>query len=417
MSTSRGAASVRPFTGPVRAGLVPLRALCLALCLILPLALVSGCAKKPAPQPMPPRVALAETPQFFADHLHPAGQELDSWKEMAPTIRKSLNYTERRDPDDIAVSRQGLTVTWGELADSLRELRALLPELDKNPGLLLERFRWVEVSGGIAYSGYYQPLIRASRTKKGPYTQAIYAKPPELDSYRRRHGRFHSREAIDGPRQVLAGRGLELAWADPVDVYFLQIQGSGKLVFDDDTTAYLNYDGQNGHKYRASGRIIRELGWKLNRGDVLEQRAFFKKYPERQHPVFFQNPSYVFFRYSTRGATGAINEQVDDWLSLATDRRFLPLGGIIAYGVNIPDRKEGTIPLRGLGFAQDTGGAIKRNRIDVYCGDTERANYVASFLDAKGPAWLLLKRDAPKDSAGGGAKDARAAAKDAGRSS
>ena len=215
---------------------------------------------------------------------------------------------------------------------------------------------------------------------------------PRPNSWRSRGRRFHSREAIDGPRQVLAGRNLELAWADPVDVYFLQIQGSGKLIFDDGTTAYLNYAGQNGHKYRASGRIIREKGYVLYSGDVLEQRQWFKDNPDKIHEIFFANPSYVFFRFGTRGAVGAINQTVDDYISLAVDRTFLPLGGIVAFGVNVPDQTYTTAPLRGIGLAQDTGGAIKRNRIDIYCGSGDRANYIASNLDAAGPAWLLLKR-------------------------
>ena len=91
-------------------------------------------------------------------------------------------------------------------------------------------------------------------------------------------------------------------------------------------------------------------------------------------------------------ATGAMGYQVDDWLSLATDRGFIPLGAVVAYGVNAPDEKRGRVPLRGIGFAQDVGGAIKRNRIDIFCGGDERANYVASHLDAKGPAWVLLAK-------------------------
>ena len=89
---------------------------------------------------------------------------------------------------------------------------------------------------------------------------------------------------------------------------------------------------------------------------------------------------------------GAINQTVDDYISLAVDRTFLPLGGIVAFGVNVPDQTYTTAPLRGIGLAQDTGGAIKRNRIDIYCGSGDRANYIASNLDAAGPAWLLLKR-------------------------
>ena len=87
-----------------------------------------------------------------------------------------------------------------------------------------------------------------------------------------------------------------------------------------------------------------------------------------------------------------MGQVVDDWLSLATDRKYIPLGAVVAYGVNAPDPDYGTIPLRGIGFAQDVGGAIKRNRIDIFCGGGERANYVASHLDAHGPAWVLVAR-------------------------
>ncbi len=378
-------------------------------CVLVCLLILSGCARQPAPTPPLPGVALAESEEWFVSGLLPANQELDSWKELGPTLRKSLDYVGRQAPDALAVNRKGLKVTWGEIAASLQELRRLLPELDRTPGLLLERFRWVRVDGGIKYSGYYEPRVRASRVRTEKFSQPIYACPPDLDRYKRRHGRYYSREDIDGPRQVLAGRGLELAWADPVDVFFLQIQGLGRLIFDDDTTANICYAGQNGHKYVASGRIIVREGHKLRNGDVMEQTAWLKGNRQHMWKIFFQNPSYVFFRYSTRGALGAMNTSVDDWVSLATDRCFLPLGCVVAFGVNVPDLKLGTVPLRGIGFAQDTGGAIRRNRIDLYCGGSERGRYVASNLDATGPCWMLLRRDKPLTPAPEAAADTTAA--------
>lgn len=111
------------------------------------------------------------------------------------------------------------------------------------------------------------PAVRASPG----YTQAVYGLPPDLKRVRAKRGRYHDRRAIE-EKQVLANRGLELAWAaDPVDVFFLEIQGSGRLIFDDGTQAYVNYAGQNGHKYKSSGRIMREKGL-LKRGDIFEQR-------------------------------------------------------------------------------------------------------------------------------------------------
>ena len=113
---------------------------------------------------------------------------------------------------------------------------------------------------------------------------------------------------------------------------------------------------------------------------------------ERQKEIFNENPSYVFFKFGMRGSMGAMGYQVDDWLSLATDPRYIPLGAVVAFGVNAPDPQTGRFPLRGIGFAQDTGGAIKKDRIDIYAGGSDRGNYVASFLDASGPAWVLVRR-------------------------
>lgn len=359
-----------------------------AICLFL-----SACGEKRLPEipPSAPEVSSGESVEFFISNLTPANQDLESFKDMAPTISKSLAYVNSKPANAYAIDAPHLKVTWGRMARTLQRLQELLPELDKNPGLLAENFQWVAVPNGIDYSGYYEPRVRASRTRKPGYTQAIYAVPPDLASMRKKRGKYYDRRTIETD-QVLAGRGLELAWAaDPVDVFFLEIQGSGRLVFDDGTEAYINYAGQNGHKYKSSGRIMREKGL-LSRGDIYEQREWLANNPERVREILNENPSYVFFKFGGRGPTGAMGHTVDDWLSLATDRSFIPLGSIIAYGVNVPDEQKGAAPLRGIGFAQDVGGAIKRNRIDIFCGGDERANYVASHLDAKGPAWVLLDK-------------------------
>ena len=310
----------------------------------------------------------------------------------APALRASRAHIAGREPGQVAVAHGDVAVTWGDVAKTLDCLEALLPRLDAEPGLLAERFRWVKLKDGAAFSGYYEPVVKASRTRKPGYEQAIYALPPDMKQYKRRHkGRYYTRRQIE-EQQLLAGRGLELAWAaDPVDVFFLEIQGSGRLVFDDGTEAFINYAGQNGHKYKSSGRIMREKGL-LKRGDIFEQRQWFKDNPQRVREILNENPSYVFFRYGSRGPTGAMGHVVDEWLSLAVDRSYIPLGAVVAFGVNVPDEKYGSLPLRGIGFAQDVGGAIKQRRIDLFCGGSERANYVASHLDAPGPAWVLVAR-------------------------
>ncbi|MDR3358876.1 MAG: MltA domain-containing protein [Desulfovibrio sp.] len=351
-----------------------------------------ACAKKApgrAVPPIGPPVAF-ESPAFFVGNLAPGNQNLKSWIDIAPTLRKSLLHVKGKAGDVVAVRRPGLTLTYGDLARTLTRLQELLPRLDAEPQLFLLHFRWIELNGGINYSGYYEPILRASRTRAAGYPQPLYHCPPELK--RRRHsGKFYTRRAIE-EKQVLADRGLELAWvADPVDSFFLEIQGSGSLLFEDGTRVHVNYDCQNGHKYKSSGKIMREKGL-LERGDIYEQREWFKKNPDRVREILNDNPSYVFFHPGDRGPIGAMGHEVDPWLSIATSRSHIPLGAVVAYGVNAPDPLHGRVPLRGIGFAQDVGGAIKGNRIDIFCGSDERANYVASHLDAKGPAWVLTAK-------------------------
>ncbi|MDR1776311.1 MAG: MltA domain-containing protein [Desulfovibrio sp.] len=350
----------------------------------------SACAKKtPMPEVLPPPVGF-ESPAFFVGNLAPSGQNLKSWSDMASTLRKSLLYVKSKPSGAVAVHGPNLTLTYGDLTRTLNRLRELLPRLDAEPGLLLQYFQWIEVNGGIDYSGYYEPTVKASRVRKPGYTQAVYYCPPELKGANGKR-RYYDRKTIE-EKQILAGRGLELAWAaDPVDSFFLEIQGSGRLLFEDGTWVVVNYDCQNGHKYKSSGKIMREKGL-LERGDIYEQREWFKKNPDRVREILNDNPSYVFFRLGDRGPVGAIGQEIAPWLSLATSRDVIPLGAVVAYGVNMPDERHGRFPLRGIGFAQDVGGAIKGRRIDIFCGSDTRANYVASHLDSKGPAWILVAR-------------------------
>ena len=355
--------------------------LLISICIFL-----QACAgkKSKAPQ-LPPiiPVTMQESADYFVQNLHPQNQNMRSWNDLAPSINKSLRYVSTKPQSAKAINRGTLSMTWGDMRTTLLRLKTLLPELDKNPQLFLDNFRWVALPKGIKYTGYYSPVVRASKTPKKGYTQPIYSRPPELGGNRP----FFTRRQIDEGK--LANRGLELAWAaDPVDVFFLEVQGSGCLLLDDGSRVCINYDGQNGHKYKSSGRIMREKGL-LKRGDIFEQRQWFKDHPDRVKEILLDNPSYVFFKLGGSGPTGAMGSVVDDWRSLATDRSYIPLGSIVAYGVNIPDQQRGTTALRGIGFAQDVGGAIKQNRIDIYCGSDDRANYVASFLDSSGPAWVL----------------------------
>ncbi len=333
-----------------------------------------------------------ESAQEFLDQLTPAKQNMHSWNELTPTLQKSLSYVKAKNQEAFAIKRPDLTLTWGQLRQSLEELLQILPQIDTNPDLLLEHFTWIQIEEGIKFTGYYEPLVLASRTPKPGY-HPIYKRPPELTEYRRKKIKYHSREAIDSDK-ILAERGLELAWAKSiVDIYYMQIQGSGKLLFEDGSTSYINYAAQNGHKYTISGKTMKDMGL-ITRGNVLEQRKWFLENPSRISEILNTNPSYVFFSQGKGGMRGATGRILDPLRSLASDRRFIPLGAIVAYGLNMPHILLEKTPMRGLAFTQDVGGAIKGNRCDIFMGGGPVAEFTASLLHDHGIAWVLVSKKA-----------------------
>jgi membrane-bound lytic murein transglycosylase A len=241
------------------------------------------------------------------------------------------------------------------------------------------------------YTGYYEPVIPVSRMRTPEFSQPVYSTPKDLAAGKRRaKKRYHDRAAID-KGGVLQGKGLEMAWMDPAEAFFLQVQGSGRLHFDDGGEAYVNYAAQNRHKYVSIARIMREQGLlEEGKSGMSAIKAWLRSHPERQEEIFMHNQSYVFFRWGIK-PKGAMGYAVHPWVSLAVSRSCIPLGAVVAYGVNLPE-EGGSQPLRGIGLAQDVGGAIKGQRIDIFCGEGSRAEHIAGRLDAQGEAWVLLAK-------------------------
>lgn len=363
--------------------------------------------------PLPPYTeAAADEVRAAVAAMDPRSQGLASWTDLAPALGQSLAHMAGRPGDGVALDQPGLRVTNAELAAALKQLSALLPLLDGNPGLLVERFRWLRVD--TAWTGYYEPVLRASRGPAPGYSHPIYRTPPDMRvaelitsgsgrqrvTYRVADGSgdrmrrpYHDRAEIDAG--ALRGRGLELAWAaDQVDVYILHVQGSGRVRFTDGSEARVLYAAQNGRPYASIGRILKERGELPPDGvNMPAIRQWLERHPDQARQLMNANPSYVFFRMAEggKGPLGCMGRPLTPWVSLATDRSVLPSGALVAFSAPVPQPAGGGA-VTGLGLAQDTGGAIKGYRIDLFCGAGERAAAVAGHLDAPGPAWLLLPR-------------------------
>ena len=263
------------------------------------------------------------------------------------------------------------------------------------------------------FTGYYEPTLQGSGRRHGAFQTPLYTRPPELVSVdlgsfredlrgRRIAGRvvddrlmpFGDRSAIEAGS--LAGRGLELLWVDdPVDAFFLHVQGSGVVVLDDGREVRVGYAAQNGHPYVAIGKVLVEReAMALEDVSMQSLRGWLAEHPEDAAEVMAANPSYVFFRrLEGEGPLGAQGVVVTPGRSLAVDMTFHPLGVPVwldaaapAPDPALPDR-----PLRRLLVAQDTGGAIRGPvRGDVFWGPGDAAAAVAGRMKHPGRMWVLL---------------------------
>jgi membrane-bound lytic murein transglycosylase A len=239
------------------------------------------------------------------------------------------------------------------------------------------------------FTGYFEIELNGSRHRHGHFQTPIYRRPPDLGvtpSY--------SRAQIE--EGALAHRGLELFWVDnPIDAFFLQIQGSGRIRLEDGQDIRVGYDGQNGLPYVAVGRLLLERG-EIPRGKVTMAsiRAWMRAHPQAGAALRREDPSYVFFRIiKGDGPIGAEGVALTSERSLAVDRSYIPLGVPIWLAASeqfIPD-----VAVRRLVMAQDTGGAIKGPvRGDLFWGADTAAGNRAGEMDARGRYYLLLPRAA-----------------------
>jgi membrane-bound lytic murein transglycosylase A len=261
------------------------------------------------------------------------------------------------------------------------------------------------VGGGTSFAtGYFEPEILGSRTPLPGYDVPVYRKPPDLVEQDAttaqatgtpRRGRlvdgvivpYFDRTEIENG--ALAGRGLEIAWAaDTIDMFFLQIQGSGRLRLPDGGVMRIGYAGQNGREYVGIGKLMKDRGL-LGPGQTSMQGivAYLRANPEEGRAIMRENGSYIFFQELTGpGPLGALGRPVTSQVSVAADPRFVPLGAPVFLQLDRPEAN-------GLWIAQDTGGAIKgANRFDTFWGAGDYAATTAGGMAARGRAYIFLPK-------------------------
>ncbi|MFL9880705.1 murein transglycosylase A [Herbaspirillum rhizosphaerae] len=261
-------------------------------------------------------------------------------------------------------------------------------------------------------TGYYEPLLRGSRKRGGPYQTPLYKAPddlltidlaslyPELKNMRLR-GRVVGNKVVPyfSRAELLqsgALNGKELVWVDdPVEAFFLQVQGSGRVILDgSQETVRLAYADQNGYPYKSIGRYLVDKGeMTLSQASAQGIKAWVIANPSRQNELLNANPSYIFFKEEkvgdpSKGPNGAMGLPLTGQRSIAVDRQHIPLGAPVFLATTQPNSDA---PLQRLVLAQDTGGAIRGAvRADYFWGFGNEAGEKAGAMKQRGMMWVLL---------------------------
>ncbi len=277
------------------------------------------------------------------------------------------------------------------------------------------RLRAADGTGEGTITGYYVPDLNGSRKPSARFAYPLYRVPddllvidfgdlyPELKGMRLRgrlDGRrvvpYYDRAAID--RSPKNFKGFELLWVDdPVELFFLQIQGSGRVRLESGERIFVNYADQNGHPFRSIGKVLIDRGEVPREGLTMQSiKAWARQNPEKGQALLHQNPSYVFFRelsIDVQSPPGALGVPLTSGRSLAIDPRYVTLGAPVFLSTAWPGSQ---VPLQRLMMAQDTGGAIKGAvRADFFWGIGDEAGEFAGRMKQQGKLWVFLPRELP----------------------
>ena len=332
-------------------------------------------------------------------------------------IEQSLVYYGRL-PSTYKFNYKGQIYSPSEMAASLQIFRDMVGKNGEELARLLEeRFQFFESinsDGEAFFTGYYEPLLEGSPVPTEEFPVPLYAIPGDLidvdlgkfsEKWRgvkivgRIDGKhlipYDSREEIvDG--NSLKGRAVPIAYVNGIELFFLQIQGSGLIKFTDGRVKRVNYAQKNGHPYRSIGSLLKD---QIPREEMSLQsiKAYLQEHPDEVPGILNYNQSYTFFREVEEGPLGYIDVPLTPGRSIAMDRSLVPRGGLAFIETEFPIFDNGEItgwrPVRRFVLVQDTGGAINgHGRVDIFAGRGDDAEKTAGHLKQKGRVFLLVAK-------------------------
>lgn len=340
-------------------------------------------------------------------------------------IERSLRYYEGNASNN-RYSMGSEIVSGKDMKESLLALREIIGSVDSDTmkyKKIREKFDFYKAigfdgEGTVLFTGYFEPVMEGSLERTEKYRHPIYRTPEDtvvvnLGKFRKKYknerivGRLKDMELVPYFTRAdienagsLEGRNLELAWVtDPVELFFMHIQGSGKIKLPDGSIMQVSYAQSNGYPYRSVAKYLLDKG-KLSKADTAHQslKKYLREHSDELSDIFSFNESYVFFRLVEDGPVGALGLTLTASRSIATDLDLFPKGAPAFIRSRKPVFDEnGNIKTWQL-FSrfvlnQDTGGVIKgAGRVDLFCGTGTDAEMMAGSLKEQGELFFLVKK-------------------------
>lgn len=388
------------------------------------------------PLVVPPLTALRDTPaRTLAGRFQRAAwAELPGWSNddlsrFWPLFLRNCQGLMRQTTGNLAAPARATPRAWQPVCAAAANLGNTAPDAATVRQFLQTQLQPWRLNGADnrpasnTVTGYYEPLVTGSRTQGGPYQWPLYAVPddlltidlgavyPDLAGKRVRGKLVGKRVVPYDTRAAIASSGTRppvIVWVDdPVDNFFLQVQGSGRVLLKDGpdagTTIRVAYADHNGQPYASIGRWLIDKGeLRANEASMQNIRAWAQRNPARVQEMLNANPAVVFFREEAvidpeLGPKGAYGIALAAHRSIAVDTSFVPLGTPVFLATTWPASDR---PLQGLVFAQDTGAAIKgAARADFYWGFGDEAGAQAGRMKQRGQMWVLWPKQAGEPSA------------------
>lgn len=375
---------------------------------IVLVALLNGCVhtvSETSVKPLETFVLVSSDDMDFIDDL--------DRESLEAAIERSIHFYEKAGRNKV-FNINGQAMKAQEFKETLIAFRDILRRTDNQADFKkriagefhVYRLSGSDDEGSVLFTGYYEPLLEGSLERTAKFKYPLYSVPSDLIKQQNQIGRmdggkfvpYYSRREID-VEGVLQGRNLELVWvSDPLALFSLHIQGSGKIKLEDGNVLSVGFAQTNGRSFRSVTKFMLE-GNRINSSQANYRHDFLKGKSDREiFDTLSHNERYTFFRFLKKDPVGSLGEPVTPGRTIATDPDFLPEGALAFIRLKKPvfdeeGKFKEKVQFSRFVFSQDKGAAIKGpGRIDLFCGFGEQAEYTAGMLKEKGTLYLLLKK-------------------------